>query len=193
MAMSANPLSQVSTSDGHILPAGKPIPAAMSAESLIQASGGPILPTMTQERNTSDPILAAKRKQKNTRLLMMLTTNRVYDVLARNKPSRRGLEALVVELNELMDEAIPIHDFLVKFSGITGKKLDKQQSSHLTYRLLLAQVEDHVQHYLQARADDTVSSNTHFLSLPSATSRLDDSVSSRRSQPVTTILIVIIL
>jgi len=167
-AMSADPLLQVSASSGHILPSQKPNSAAKSVELLNQASasGGLILSTSTLTATTTDQVIAAKRKQKNTRQLIILTANRVYDVLKRTNPSRRGLEALVVELGQLMEEATPVHNFLVMYSGIMEKKLEYQQSSHLSYRLLIAEVEDHVQDYLNSRADDSASSITFVSSLP---------------------------
>jgi len=167
-AMPADPLSLILASGGHNLPAEKPNPAAMSAEPQVPVYKGHILPTSTLNQTTTDQIITVRRNQKNTRQLILLTANRVYDVLARSQPSRRKLESLVVELNQLMDEAITFHNFLVRYSGIERKKLEDQRSSHLAYRLLIAEVEDHVQDYLHFRANDAASSSTGASSLPTA-------------------------
>ena len=68
--------------------------------------------------------------------------------------SRTSIKAFLAELHRLKQQAIELNDFMVKVKAIDTKKMEKQQSDHLKYVDLIADLEEKVENHLASRADE---------------------------------------
>ncbi len=101
----------------------------------------------------SDPVAEAAAEQKNVRSRITTTSKTIYAYMVQRK-SRGSIKAFLTELLQLKQRAMELNDFLGKVKAIDPKKVEKQQSDHLTYIGIIADVEEKVEEHLASRADE---------------------------------------